>query len=359
MASGRKVKVKNTKRNRAAGAKRNTDALVAHRSFAPLIGLWGAALGGGVVMALPYAMVEAATAGTLMGTFDVPTQPTLAGGLALVLGTVLFAAAAVKSAAALRRIRPTSIINKLARRVRPIDPFRDLGTRSLDDPIETMPFATPAWRDADLTAPQPEPEPQAVPRFMSQPIPDLAPPARETAPSFTMPEAAPFESVPQALDLAQFAELPGRNAVWVEEAPALQPAAAPAFVPLRQVASPVQEPSRPVFPSPSPSPSASPSAASPPLPGTAALTRLRTMPASELSMAEMVERFAGALHEHRASTPKRDLGATELAAREAALAEALKALATLSGLGARPLSVNEDEPLRAALTQLHPRRGVG
>jgi len=73
-------------------------------------------------------------------------------------------------------------------------------------------------------------------------------------------------------------------------------------------------------------------------------------------MAEMVERFAAALHQHRTSAPVRTLGAAELAAREAALAEALKALATLSGIGGAPAAGDQDDPLRAALSQLQPRR---
>jgi hypothetical protein len=93
-----------------------------------------------------------------------------------------------------------------------------------------------------------------------------------------------------------------------------------------------------------------------PEPGTAALARLRAVPTSELSMAEMVERFAGALHEHRASPPTRALSAADLAAREAALAEALKALAALSGGDA---SDKSREPLRAALAQLQAPRNVG
>ncbi len=359
MTSGRKVRTRQRKAGRAP--KRDPKALIAHPSFAPLLGVWGALLGGLAVMVMPGTLIETATRSTLLATFDVPLQATLAGALALVLGAVLFVPAAVKSAEVRRRMNPFSVVDSIVRRVSPIDPVRDLGTKSLDDPIETMPFATPAWRDAEVAEPHrvPEPEPklesepeqQPLPRFMRQPPAEPAPsqvpePAREVEPAIVA--EAPLASAPQALDLAEFAELPGRNAVWVEEAPVPLPpvqqaAAATTFVPLREA--PAPEPRRPAPPPP-------------PAPGTAALARLRATPASELSMVEMIERFAGALHEHRTAQPARALTADELAAREAALGEALKALAALSGAGAPPRPVTGDEPLRAALTQLHPRRGA-
>ena len=326
---------------RGGNSKRLFGTLVANKAFAPILGLWGALLGGLVIMVLPPVLISAATKDTLIATFDMPAQATIAGCIALTLGTVLFLVAAAKSTEAQRRRPSNAIIGAVSRRVRPIDPVRDLGSWSLDDPIETMPFATPALRDADVSEPapaamrNPEPEPQPEP----QPVPVAA-------------GAVPEQSVPRALDLAQFAELPGRNAVWVEEplelpliaAPA--PVAAPvaAFAPVH--AASIAELRRPASP--------------PPQPGTAALTRLRALPPSELSLVEMVERFAGALHEHRAGTPAHALSAEEIAARGTALSEALKALAALSGDFANraPADDHLNEPLRAALSQLQPRRGA-
>lgn len=93
--------------------------------------------------------------------------------------------------------------------------------------------------------------------------------------------------------------------------------------------------------------------------GTRAPALLRSIPTSELTMPEMVERFALALHDRRAAAPS-SAGATgELAQREAALAEALKALAALSETGGPPRSAGRDEPLRAALAQLGPRQMGG
>jgi hypothetical protein len=297
---------------------RTVGSLVAHRAFAPILGLWGTMLAGLTVMVLPSARIEQALSGTMIGASGLPLQPIAAAIAALLLGGGLFAIAAGASLRARRRAGEPSI---LKRAIRPIDPLRDLGSSSLDDPIETTPFAMPAWLDAE--------------------VPDVAP---ET------------QTVPRELNLAEFAELPGRNAVWVEEVaePVAQPAPQPAPEPL-PFAEPLAElvADEPVTDTPV---TALRQAAPLPDPGTAALARLRALPTSELSMAEMVERFAGALHEHRTSPPTRALTAADLAAREAALAEALKALAALSGESTGDAA---KEPLRAALAQLQTPRKVG
>jgi hypothetical protein len=293
--------------------------LAAHRAYPPILGLWGALLGAGVVVVLPEAMVLEMLHGTLIGTWAAAAQPSLAwiaGGL---LGTLLFAFGAWRHVGARRSIQGPSVVKMAARQVNPINPARDLGSLRLDDPVETMPFSTPAWRDADPGDPQPAPAPA--------------------------PAAAPRE-----LDLGEFAELPGRNAVWVEEpAPAQNaaPAPAPAPEPAPVAAAPVAE---------RPAASASRVSALPPAPGKAALARLRAVPASELSLAEMVERFAGALHEMRETAPGRSLGPGDLAAREAAMAEALKALEALSGKGRpAPRLPRRDESLHGVRIRFQPQ----
>ncbi len=322
MASGRKGKAGQRKGRGGGGrsASRQRPAklpLAAHRAFAPLLGVWGALLGAGVVVVLPEPMVAQMLRGTLIGTWAAAAQPALAwiaGGL---LGVLLFAFAAWRHVRARRGKRGPSIAAMAARRVTPINPARDLGSLRLDDPVETMPFSTPAWRDADAG----DAQRAAVPEPASAPAAEPAPAPRE-------------------LGLADFAELPGRNAVWVEEAaPAV---AEPAPAPAPSAAAPAAHPHR--------------STSAPlPVPGSAALARLRAVPASQLSLAEMVERFAGALHEVRETSPGRSLGPGDLAAREAALAEALKALEALSGTNRpAPRLPRRDEPLPAARARLQP-----
>lgn len=313
MTRGQKNRPQRKRRKRAPGL------LVAHQVFAPMMGLWGAVLAGASVMVVPGPVFAGAIAGTMLADLGALAQPAIAGLAAVLLGTALFVIAAAASRKASRRGETLSVAEFAVRRV--IDPARDLGGQSLDDPLDTMPFAKPAWQDVAETAAEPE---------------------------FTAPPALEDESgpAPLSMDLAAFAELPGRNAVWVEENVAEAESEADA-----DVSEPLPEIDQPV---------ASVTVANLPLPepGTAALARLRAVPTSELSLAEMVERFAGALHEHRTSPPARSLSAADLAAREAALAEALKALAALSGEDA---SSSVREPLRAAIAQLQtPRRsGVG
>lgn len=347
MKSGQKDRAKQRKRGGNREGKAAT--LVANRVFAPALGVWGALLGGLVIMVLPPVMVTAATKGTLIATLDTPAQATIAGVVAVGLGTILFVIAASKSCEARGRRSPNNIVGAVSRRVRPIDPARDLGTKSLDDPIETMPFATPAWRDAEVSEPAPASAPKPAPAPAPEPVVQSAP---EPQPEPVAAPSVPEQSVPLALDLAQFAELPGRNAVWVEEPVELSEAAAPAPAP---VAAPVAS-----FAPERAATIAELRRAAPPQPGTAALARLRALPTSELSLVEMVERFAGALHEHRAGTPAHALTAEEIAARGTALSEALKALAALSGDFANraPAEDRVHEPLRAALSQLQPRRGA-
>lgn len=298
--------------------KRASGSLVAHRAFAPALGLWGLALAGATVMVVPSALIQTAAAGTYIASLGALAQPLLAAFAGVLLGGLLFAVAGLASVRARRRAEAPSVAERAVRNIRPIDPARDLGSRSLDDPIEAAPFAKPAGQDEpvaepeaqEIAAPEPEPEPEPEPDFEAEPA-------------------------PVAMDLATFAALPGRNAVWVEEAAAPEPV--------------VDETAAPVL-------SASVSTLPMPEPGNAALARLRAIPPSELSLAEMVERFAGALHEHRANPPTRSLSAADLAAREAALAEALKALAALSGEDA---SSSVREPLQAALAQLQAPRRAG
>lgn len=302
--------------------------MAAHRAFAPLLGVWGAALGAGVVLVLPASLVGRMLQGSLLGTWEHAGQSVLAGVAGGLLGALCFSIGAMRNVGARRLVRGPSVAAMAARIVTPINPARDLGSRRLDDPVERMPFSTPDWRDADLETPRPAQTAAPAPAPVAATAPEPAP----------APEAAPA-SAPRELNLAEFAELPGRNAVWVEETPVAD--AAPAKPDpvadirartLRAVATP------------------------PPAPGTAALARLREVPPSQLSLAEMVERFAGALEEVRQIAPTRTLAPTDLAAREAALAEALKALEALSGKGRpAPRLPRRDDPMLALRARLQPQ----
>lgn len=318
------------KRQGWRGRNNGAVSVATHKAFAPFLGLWGALLGGLVIMVMPYALIGSVLDGTLIGTWGLSGQSVVAAIMAVLCGSAMFGFGAFAHSRADRPDKP-SMVEVAMRKITPIDPAQDLGSRRLDDPVDPMPFTTPAWRDADLTET----------RTPDVPAPEPHRPAPAASP-------APIE-----LDLAQFAELPGRNAVWVEDvAPEASPAEAeaPAHESVEPAADPVVELRDRRLHAVAPQP---------PVPGRAALARLRATPTSELSLIEMVERFAGALHEHRETPPARDLTPADLAAREAALAEALKALTALSGgTQAAPRRPDHQEPLRAALAQLQPQRGA-
>lgn len=279
-----------------------------HPLFAAVLGLWGAALGGLVTLVLPRAAVQMAAGNAGLGAFGTNGAYVLAALAALVLGGALYALAgawARMRRRAAKRADAPSIAALAMRHVRTIDPANDLGSRSLDEPVATMPFASLS----------PDAVPETPAEAEAQPAPAPAP-AEQAAP-------------PVALDLAQFAALPGRNAVWVEA-----PVTAPEPQPEPVAAAPVRL-TAPASPS--------------------AIEHLRAVPTSELSLVQMVERFAAALHEHQSAPPSRAGGPADQAGREAALAEALKALAAFTP---QDNAAPQSEPLRAALTRLQELRGA-
>ena len=326
-------------RKRKAPRKVAATSLPAHPVFAPLLGLWGAAIVGLSILVLPAPLMVRASKGTGLVLLGDAAQLVLAGFAALGVGGAMFVFASQWTRKARRRSEAPSIVAVANRRVRTINPSRDLGSLRLDDPVEVDPFANLMVDLSEPAEPQPEPA-------LAEPEVAAAPP-------------------PRALDLAEFAQLPGRNAVWVEEVSAEVAGEADAE------ADPVlaQDIAADVAPEADATPEPEPVAAQPiPLapvaearpapvlravehPGDAALARLRATAPEQLSLAEMVERFAGALHEHREAAPRRPLTPQDIAAREAALAEALRALAALSG-DSRPAAPT-NAPLADALTRLH------
>ena len=317
MKRGHHSKAENQRRGR--GTRRSRPTVRAHALFVPILAVWGALLGGLVTLVLPAGAVLAAAANIGLGGLDEMSRFILAGLAALVMGSVMMLIGRLLASKAEVRIDTPSIASMVVRQVRTIDPASELGSASIDAPVETTPFAVaePQREPVAKLAPQPEPVVLAE-----------------------VPVHAP--ACPQELDLAQFAALAGRNAVWVEEPVA---AAAPSLV----VPEPAPAPAPP--PAPAPEPATIMHRAAPRPVSPSAIERLRAVPPSELSLVQMVERFAAALHEHQ-STPA---GSTGLAARDAALAEALKALALLSRDSE---AQTQSEPVRAALGRLQELRGA-
>jgi hypothetical protein len=334
MAFGRQNK--EAQQKRAKAPERVRQPLRAHPLFGTVLALWGAMLGFFVTMALPVDLVLDAAARIGMGKLGGMGRFALAGLAAMVTGIVMLVLAGTISVSRRNPRNTSSIAARAVRKVRTIDPVADLGSASLDAPVETIPFAAA--------------EPRFRPEYETEADADA-----ETA--YERAADAPLE-----LDLAEFGALPGRNAVWVEEPAEDQPEA--------EFAVPVAEDPAPVFAvapafQPEPEPAYEPRPAPPPVAAMhrpvprplspSAIERLRAVPTSELSMIQMVERFAAALHEHQSPPPGQTAQPIDLAGRDAALAEALKALAALSREGA---GEGQSEPLRAALSRLSELRGA-
>lgn len=295
---------------------RRPRTLRAHPAFAPILGGWGALLGALVVLVLPLSVVDQVLGGNGLAGLGSQVQWLLAALAAAAMGSILYLIAVKLSVKAVAPSAPDNLIRGVSSLLRPIDPYNDLGSPSFDEPMSDSPLA--AWRLEPLEEPRETPKPV---------------------------EAAPA-SPPRELDLSQFAELPGRNAVWVDET----------------VAEPHQASAMPQAPTPAPEPVLAPTpvpasavAPAPVPPSATALARLRAVPPEELSTVQMVERFAAALHEHRDPATGKTSHSRVAASREAALAEALKALATLSD---QDSPSDTRKPLRDAMAQLQSRRGA-
>lgn len=354
-----------------------------HRAFVPLLSIWGALLLGLVMLVMPESMIARIPALTGVEVSFMVLRvivATIFAGLGALLGFAV--ASATRTAPPARSSKGTVITALKSRKargdddVRAINPSTDLGSESLDAPIEEATLE--GWRevrDADEeqtadTADTARTDDGPTLGELSQRGYEIEPPepfdreerhddrkggwaftrshfkdaliescegaSCEAAPTpATEPEAEPVPQRPRELDLGQFGALPGRNAVWVEE--------------------------------PAPSKQSEPTRLAPkrrePVPASA-LEKLRQTPPEELSLVEMVERFAAALHDHQNNARKRPAAKP---GRDAALAEALKALSmftesgfdqdTFGEAGEGQVSQTERE-LRDALARLQNLRGA-
>ena len=381
------------KRRKSAAPKNRFSALAAHKAFVPIVTIWGAALFGLSMAVLPYSMIGrigAASGGLIPGNLVGIVLPALAamigGALALIVSTGL------RSAARSDRPGATDIYSAYnASRTRPIDPASELGSESLDAPIaeglyedaDDAEVADADIADADTGESAPASREPTLGELAKRgyEIEDPDEDKRDTDLAFThtqykdalieccegatceaadtetdtdanadtaeatksplvaKPRRSDSESKPRALDLGEFAELKGRNAVWVEE-----PVDQPAQVQPATVTAAVDEP-----------------AGSEPA---TALEKLRRKSTEELSLVEMVERFAGALHEHQQS--ERGRTAQGGPGRDVALAEALKALTLFTeggfDTGSRDAQIGQlsqtERDLRDALAKLQTLRGA-
>ncbi|MCK0129593.1 hypothetical protein [Erythrobacter sp. F6033] len=331
------------------------------RGFVPLIGAWGALLGALCVLVLPMSTIlRMAMATGLSGLGSA------VGYVFALIAALVFGGLAAAAAIAFKR-REVGVEeddwndSTMVEGLEPIDPAAELGSESLDAPIEIEPFS------AAEVAIEEEPfdlENEALVLDVEQV-------------SEAVPEEDGFDR-PRELNLAEFAATPGRNAVWIEneigeddideddrlpevddwgdarvESGVDSGADAPVDA---SVDAPIEEPVARVPLAAQIAPSAQ-----------TALEKLRQAPVEELSLVHMVERFAAALHDHQDAERKRP-GSQRSPGQDASLAAALKALTLfteegfdaeveLSGEKADALRDTTRE-LRDALAKLQDLRGA-
>lgn len=253
-----------------------------HRAFAPMVGIWGIALGALSILVLPAPAIA-----RLAGVMGLSGLAENAGIFLAAIAALLVGGVALLAAIAVKRARgaahQTGAVAPLAARlVQPIDPAAELGSESLDAPLEQTPFIA-------NTPVEPQDAAEALDHGEGQTCESM------------VEEVKQSQLAPRALDLAQFADLPGRNAVWVEDQVDEQAADFEAQGMDRANPQTTQS----------------------------AIEKLRQVPPRDLNLVQMVERFAAALHEHQANALKRS-GSRQLPQSNAALAQALKALAALT-----------------------------
>jgi hypothetical protein len=344
------------KRRKKRSRKKN--ALLAHPAILPILAVWGAAMLGGIVAVLPAQVIDgfAQSLGLAVPTFTARfafafLAALIGAGIAYGVGVGL------RARGGKRRRKSAFRASSKPKEIALINPAQDLGSDSLDAPLEIV----EAEEASETSAPAEQEGPRqptlgelAERNFEMEPV---VTEEVEDGPSpvFTRKhfkaaliescegatcEAADTEEAqgkPREMELAEFAALENRNAVWVEE-----PGAEPA-------------PKIPDAP-------ASKLVEAPP----SALDKLRATPPEDLSLVQMVERFAAALHERQERERAHPIAMGQ--PRDAALAEALKALTlfTEGGLdkaksrsGPDGTDIGETErELRDALAKLQGLRGA-
>ncbi len=264
-------------------------SIAAHKAFIPLLAGWGAALAGLMVAVLPASSITGIMQTAQLTVLGGAGRIVLALLAALFGGLIAFAIARVWSnSASSNRFDSAAALDSDYDRVRPIDPSAELGSESLDAPIDPE-LAAEFAAEAE--------------EFETEPFVAEFEASTEEFATEEFAEEAPLEE-PQdePLDLGMIAEvLPEDELVLDTE--------------VFELAEETEAP-EPVAETAPPLPADAPDF----LRG-AALESLRQIPKDELSLMQMVERFAAALHAHQAihgegAQPRRD----------AALAEALRAL---------------------------------
>jgi len=298
-------------------------ALVRHPVFAPLIAAWFAILLGAAILVQPASSIASITAAVELTAFGDFARIGLALIAALLGGTLgWFGAKALQPR---RRFEDEEIEDEAHARVRPIVASEDLGINSFDDPVDQN--AWKDWSEEEIH----EEELEDVDAFVE--LEDIDDDAWVEADN---PEP---DAESDLLELTEFAE---------EEDPVPEAPELPEEVVEEPESDDVSaESNLPVF--------------ARRIQAGSAIEKLRELPTEQLSLVQMVERFAAALHEHQEQH-----GKNAPPQEDAALAEGLRALALLSGenpMSSPEQAARQEGPqthaeLRDALDKLRELSGV-
>lgn len=330
-------------RAQAKPRRRNSKPLAAHPLFVPTLVLWGAALAGLSVFVLPASVIAQLVPShvlSMLGNHAWIVLPLIA---AIIGASALYLIASVISRAATGS--RSAADDEPAQTVRAIDPGAELGSDSLDAPLDEFDFI-----DTDTPVDDADNADFADFDDFDSGDPDWVENlgAAAASPAGHSPEPPPRWDVPPVVDMpaeASDPEWPEDDADWQDEELDLA-----AFAE-----------AEPTPPPPAPSGiRAKPQSA---------VEKLRAVPPQELSLVEMVERLALALQEHKASGHGKaapDAGAR----RDAALADALKALSQFTPDGfeshsapaspalAQAQADRSEAEMREALAKLQRLRGA-
>lgn len=318
-----------------------TREVLAHPHFVPLVTIWGAALLGCAVLAVSSVDIERVSRFAGLGALGFSAKFLYAAIAAAIGAFVAFVASSLMQ----RFFEESYYARPPARltddRVRPIEPALELGSESLDAPIEEMPFSSSkdeldeeledaaleddafeeAWVEAEISeVVEEEDEAEEQPEAVT--LDAMAALEEESAPVADIEEAheehseveGPVDPTDRGVDMDALGEILEEETQGFEARKAARDEA-------RRTGRPVE------------------TAIAQPLPFKSALApggiaKLRSMPTQDLSLIQLVERFAAALHDVQDKTPQDVFGAGATASqaeRERALAEALKALDLFTG----------------------------
>ena len=291
----------------------------AHPLFVPTLTVWGAAVLGLCVMVLSSVTIARISMFAGLGALGSLAQ-LLYAGLAAVIGAgIAFVAASFMARSAPKTEDGAEVASMAGRRVQPIDPALELGSESLDAPIVEIPFAAP----------------------------------EEDAPQDNADEVI--------LDLLEADESDGDEPLELDEASEIgedpdQMATEEGVLELTQESETSDEPAEldlgPFTAGDEddedtlPSETTAQAEIEPATQARTGIEKLREASPQDLSLVQLVERFAAALHEVQDKAPS-DLAALTAeqggSERERALAEALKALSLFTQRG-----FNKPQPTIAA-----------